>query len=149
MNSFKKMFLVLSIVIPSTLHAGVYTDDLSKCLVDSSTSEDKITLAKWMFTAMTLHPAVASMSTVTSKQRDDANKGMGELMVDLISVRCLEQSKKAIKNEGQSALEASFNVLGQVAGKELLANPNVALGLAGLKANIDSNLLNKRLGITP
>lgn len=40
-------------------HAGLYADDLSRCLVDKTTTEDKNTLVRWVISTTTLHPAVA------------------------------------------------------------------------------------------
>ncbi len=145
MKIMKKLAFASLLMTSVSVNAGVYTDDLSRCLVESSTSDDKIALVKWMYTSMSLHPAVADISAVKEKHRDTANKDMAELMVDLISVRCLDQSKKAIKYEGEVALQASFSVLGQVAGQELFADPNVAEGLNGLEKHIDIDLLNSRI----
>ncbi len=143
--------VVISVLLlgASASQAGIYGDDMARCLVESSTSADKIKLVQWMFTAMSLHPAVQELAAVGEKDRNAANKGMADLMLDLVTVRCLEQAKKAIKYEGQAALQAGFSVFGQVAGQELFANPNVAAGLSGLEEHLDSDTMNKRLGITP
>ena len=134
-------------LLPHSLYAGIYTDDLSTCLVEKSTAEDKLDLVKWMFTAMSLHPAVQSIASVNSKQRDTADKAMADLMVHLLSVACLNQSKKAIKYEGEIAIQYSFKILGEIAVKQLFANPEVAKGLFSLDKYIDSKTLNTRLGI--
>ncbi len=132
----------------STSVAGVYTDDLSRCLVESSTSEDKLTLVKWMFTAMALHPAVKSMAPVTENQRDIANKNVADLLSKLLTETCVVQSRKAIKYEGTFAIQSSFQILGQVAAQELFSNPNVAAGMGGLERHIDSKRIQEVLGIT-
>lgn len=111
----------------------LYSDDLSRCLVESSTSADKLTLVKRMFTAMSLHPAVKSMSNVSDKQIDNSNKEVAALFVKLVTVACKEQTIKAIKYEGQSAIQSSFNLLGQVAAKELFSNSDVVAGMFGIK----------------
>jgi len=127
--------------------AGVYSDDLSRCLVESSTSHDKTLLVKWMFTSMALHPDVASMSNVTEAQRDAVNKAAAEMFVRLMTETCLAQSKKAIQYEGSAAVEQGFNAFGQVAGKELFAHPHVAQALAGLQTHIDTKKLETVLGL--
>jgi len=127
--------------------AGIYTDDLSRCLVESATSEDKITLVRWMFTSMALHPAIKDMANVNDSQRENANKEIAKLLVSLLTVKCLDVSKKAIKYDGTGAIQVSFSLLGQIAGKELFSNPDVAKALSALDEYIDKDILNKRLDI--
>ena len=135
------------LLFSGAVNAGVYTDDLSRCLIESSTPEDKITLVKWMFTAMSLHPAVASLSNVTPQQRDDSNRDVANLFVKLLTQTCKDQANRAMQYEGQLALQSSFNVLGQVAGKELFMNPNVAAGMAGLERHLDKDKINKAFAV--
>lgn len=143
----KNCLLAVLLLMSSVSQADIYTDDLSRCLIESSSSEDKITLVKWMFSAMALHPAVKTIAPVNEAARNSANKEMADIMVDLLSVRCLEQSKKAIKYEGPIALQASFEVFGKVAAQELFSNPNVAQGLSDLNSHVDTDKLNQALGI--
>ncbi len=140
--------LILSLALSKQANAGIYGDDLSRCLLESATQKDKITLVKWMFTAMSLHPAIKTMANVSDEQRQQANKEMGELMVDLISVRCLEKTKKAVQFEGPVAIQASFKLFGQMAGRELFTSPDVAKGIAGIRDFIDTEALNKKLGLS-
>jgi len=145
----KRLLLIFaSLAISGIANAGVYTDDLSRCLVESSTASDKTTLVKWMFTSMALHPEVKSMSNVTPKQRDIANKAVADMFMKLMTETCLVQSKKAIQYEGEFAIQQGFTILGQVAGKELFANPNVAQALSGLGEHIDGEKLASALGIS-
>jgi len=146
-NLFRNIVLLAAIVIPPSVNAGIYTDDLTRCLVESSTPKDKVTLVKWVFIAMALHPVAEGFAAISTEQRDTANKGMAELMVKLISARCIDQSKNAIQYEGAVAIQSSFSVFGQIAGKELFANTKVAEGLGGLDKHIDSDLIYERLGI--
>ena len=146
-NHIKLAIAGLVLLFSSSVNAGVYTNDLSRCLVESSTAADKMDLVKWMFTAMALQPAVKSMSNVTAQQRDKSNKDIADLFVKLLTETCKEPAAKAIKYEGQPALNTSFSILGQVAAKELFANPNVAAGLSGLDKHLDKEKLNKALGI--
>ena len=140
------MLCALTLLAPLA-HAGRYADTLSECLVQLSTDDDKLKLVTWMFTAMSLHPAVAQVAQVSTAARDTANKDMAELLVDLLEQRCFDQAKAAIENEGPLALQTSFAVLGQVAATELFSNPAVAAGLANLDEFLDTDELEKRLGI--
>ena len=130
-----------------SVNAGVYTDDLSRCLVESSTSSDKLTLVKWIFTAISLHPAVKSIATVSAKQIDNSNKEAADIFVKLVTETCKDQTVKAIKYEGEIAIQTSFGVLGQVAMMELLSNPEVAAGMAGLQKYMDAEKIKSALGV--
>lgn len=109
--------------------AGLYTDALTKCLVQSSDSNDHGMLVQWMFAALSLHPMVAPMSAVTPQQREDANKKVEALFSRLLTYDCRAQALDALKYEGTSAVGASFRVLGQVAARDLMSNSHVAKGI--------------------
>ena len=127
------------------LAGGPYTDDLSRCLVKSTTDTDRTLLVRWIFAMATLHPAVKSMATIPENQRTELNRKTAELMERLLTVSCQSDAQQALKFEGNSAIEASFNVLGQVAGRELFSDPQVATGMAGLNEYLDGEKLKKAL----
>jgi hypothetical protein len=64
------MLAALSASAPSV--AGVYTDELAKCLVESTTARDRTTLVRWMFGAATAHPDVASIAKAAPAQMEKA-----------------------------------------------------------------------------
>lgn len=121
--------------------AGPYGDDLSKCLVDSTTAEDRVALVRWMFSAVSVHPAVESMATVAPDELEKSSAAVGALFMRLLTESCLEESKTAIKYEGPATLQLSFNVLGQVAGTEMFSNPEVATATAALEKYVDKDKL--------
>jgi hypothetical protein len=95
--------------------AGLYSDDLARCLIAKSSDADRITLMQWMFSALTAHPAVRSMSNITGAQRDGFTRKAGELFQRLMFVDCHTETVAALKYEGNGALESGFQVLGQAA----------------------------------
>jgi hypothetical protein len=121
--------------------AGVYTDDLSKCLVESTSTDDRTALVKWIFTAASAHPAISSLSTATPADLDSANQVIGALFMKLLTESCKLQTQKALRFEGPATIQLSFTVLGQVAGAELFSDPAVTKGMAGLEKYIDSEKL--------
>jgi hypothetical protein len=126
--------------VPTAL-AGPYADDLAKCLVASTTQEDRLTLVKWMFAAASLHPAVKSFTSVTEKQLDEGNKSTAELFMKLLTDSCKSEAERALQYEGPQTFQTSFQVLGQVAGKELFSSPEVAVAMAGLEKYVDKEKL--------
>ncbi|HEY4213734.1 MAG TPA: hypothetical protein VGM84_19810 [Steroidobacteraceae bacterium] len=131
--------------LPLLANAGPFADDLGKCLVTSTTSEDRTALVQWIFVAAAKHPAVSSMVHVTQEQVDSANKTTAALLMKLLTQSCKSEAQKAIQNEGPQTIQVSFAVLGQVAGRELFASPQVAGATAGLAKYIDGKALQAAL----
>jgi len=121
--------------------AGPYADDLSKCLVSSTTSKDKTDLVRWIFATAALHPDVSSIAAVTGDQRAELTHTVGALYERLLTVDCRRQYRDAVKFEGDQALTASFQVLGGVAMRELLGHQAVTMGMNELDAAVDKEKL--------
>ncbi|EJL6388285.1 hypothetical protein NMR74_004519 [Vibrio parahaemolyticus] len=136
---------LLGLLASSNALAGVYSDELSKCLVSSTTKGDRVELVKWMFSAASAHPAVKTISSITPVQMEEANKNVAQLFMRLTTESCLEQTKNAIAYEGTLAFQSSFQVLGQVAGQEMFASPEVVAGMAGLEKHLDEEKLSSIL----
>lgn len=118
--------------------AGPYGDDLGKCLVNSTTSTDKRALVKWMFATAALHPDFKLITTGSTQQYDALNKAVGTLFDRLLTKTCRQQAQQAVKFEGDSTIESSFQILGQAAARELFAYPSVAAGMADMTKHADS-----------
>lgn len=140
MNKISILLFATSLTIVSSVSsAGVYTDELSKCLVSSTTAQDRVALVKWMFSAAASHPAVKDIVAITPEKIDQENQIIGKLFMRLISESCAKQTKEAIKYEGVMAIQGGFQVLGQVAGQEMFTSPEVANNMAGLQQYIDND----------
>lgn len=133
----KIVVAVLLIARSSPSWAGLYTDDLSRCLVDGTTKADKTTLVQWVVVAIAQHPAVSALNKGTAADIEKANAAVGELFMRLLTDTCLEKSKKAVKYEGAPAIQAAFSVLGQVATADLFTDPSVQKVMAGLATHLD------------
>lgn len=135
--------LVFALILTSPAIAGVYSDAMGKCLVSSTSDADKQALVRWMFADVTLHPAVAKLSAVTTEQRDEINKAMGALVDRLLLVSCRKETEEALRYEGASAMQASFQILGQVASISMMSDPAVRDGFAQLGKYIDEKKLDE------
>lgn len=133
--------LLSALVVPTQSYAGPHSDDLGKCMMESTTVSDRNNLVRWMFAASSLHPAVKSISAVTEVQLDAANRETGGLVMKVLTVSCKDQAEKAIRYEGKSALELAFGALGELAGQELLGSPEVTAGMEGLTKYLDVDKL--------
>ena len=127
------------------VHAGPYSDDLAKCLVESTTVADKNALVRWMFATVALHPAVKSIASVTDAERTQSNRAMARLFENLVTEACRSQTQQVVKYEGAAALQTGFQMLGQVAARELFADPSVTRGLSDLERHFDTRKLEQAL----
>ena len=143
MANLNALFATLSVAtllgFASTMaEAGPYGDDLGKCFVNSTTPTDKRALVKWMFATAALHPDLTLLTAVSTQQYDAFNKALGTLFERLLTKNCRRQAQQAVKFEGESTIESSFQILGQAAARELFAHPSVAAGMADIAKHADS-----------
>lgn len=130
-----------SAAAPSPAHAGPFTDELSKCLVEKTTTQDKSLLVQWIFSMMAMHPDVQGLASVPVAKREDVSRRTGKLFEDLLVVRCKPEAQKAVQYEGQGVFAASFEVLGKIAAGGLFSDPTVAKESAKLGQYVDQKKL--------
>jgi hypothetical protein len=107
--------------------------------VEASSKEDKATLVRWIFVALSQNAAISSLSTATEADIEKSNAAVGALFMRLLTDACVDKAKKAIRYEGAAAMQASFEVLGRVASSELFSDPKVSAVMAGLEKHVDKN----------
>jgi hypothetical protein len=125
------------LLLPGVSRAGPYADDLSKCLVSSTTSADKSLLVKWMFSAIALNEDVAQYVDMPKEARDALNKDTAGLYMRLMTETCGTQLRDAFKYEGEASITTAFQMLGQVASQEMFDNPAVMAGMDDLSKHFD------------
>jgi hypothetical protein len=138
-------FIALFLSISTKASAGPYSDTLGKALVSATTPADRVILVRWLFTSLSLHPGVQDLIQITPKQKTEANQAVAKLIERLLTVSCRKETIEAVKYEGTSAIESSFNLLGQIAGREAFGDPHVTAGLAELKSLLDVEKFKKAL----
>ena len=121
--------------------AGQYVDQLSQCLVDATSEQDRSTVVQWMFVALSVHPDLKSFSNVTPQQKQQLDQKLAVVLQNTIADKCQAQTKAVIQNEGIQAVGESFQVLGQTTGKAILNDPAVNAQLRGTLRYIDLNKL--------
>jgi len=121
--------------------AGIYTDDLSRCLVRSANAADQSDLIAWIYAAISAHPDLARYSKITPEEQAALSAKGGALMVRLLTVDCRKESVAALKYEGPSAFETSFGVLGEIAMRGMMGNPSVGAALEQLTKSMDRSKL--------
>lgn len=138
---FVVVVLASTVLWPAISEAGPYADDLSKCLVESTSQRDRVELVRWMFASMSRHPAVEPIASVSDEQLEAASEEVAELFMSLLTDSCRLEAENALQFEGGSTFEGAFSVLGNVAGREIFTNPEVAEGLALLDKYVDDEEL--------
>lgn len=135
-----RLFLVLSLALFANVSlAGVYSDDMAKCLVASTSKKDKTDLVRWIFANAALHPDVVSISRISADSRDKLNRSTAALMERLLTQTCRKQTQDAMRYEGPIAMQLSFQVLGQVAMKELMSDKAVSAGFEAFSKYLDKS----------
>ena len=61
-------------------NAGQTVNQLSECLVKSTTAADKTTVLQWTFTALAQHPELKAFSNVTPEQKTALDKNLAQTL---------------------------------------------------------------------
>lgn len=133
-------FLGMALAAPPVA-AGIYSDDLAKCMVKSSNQDDQLSLVRWIFAAMTLHPAIQDYANMSPAQRAEVDGKSAALVTRLLTVDCRAETVAAVKYEGPSVLENAFRVLGEVAMRGLVSDPKVTQGFESWGKALDEEKL--------
>lgn len=131
MNSMRSILISVTIIAAVAWSACTqtsYTDQLTDCLVKSTTSQDRITFAKWFYSGIFFHPALQSIATVSEVKIEEAKKNAAELYLTLITQTCRQQMEDALKFDGKESIKTSAKMLGRVAARELFKSPEVTAG---------------------
>lgn len=121
--------------------AGQAVDQLSECLVKSTTAADKTTVLQWTFTALAQHPELKAFSQVSPEQKTALDKQFAQTLQRILTEQCSTQAQAVIKAEGIQAIGDSFQELGSITGEEILKTPEIKQQLNGVLKYIDLNKL--------
>lgn len=112
-------------------------DALTKCLVESSSPEDKRVLVKWVFAVIAQHPDIASMTQIDAAQRVVIDRDAADVFEKLLAEQCASPLRAAVRQSGTDAIGRSFQALGTSAATDMLQNPQVMSSGAGLLKHLD------------
>jgi hypothetical protein len=128
-----------AILLSPSARAGAFTDDLTKCIVKSTSDDDKVALMQWVFMALAAHPSMKKFTNVTPDDQTEIDKRTGALFIRLVTSDCRKEAVAALKYEGSDAFKASFSALGEIAMQGLMANPQVMQSMDQLDPYIDKD----------
>ena len=115
---------------------------LGNCLIDSLTGKERKKLAQWVFFAMAVHPEFNEFAKISDEDRVESEKFIGHLFTRLLADDCPAEARVAIA-ESSLAFQNAFQLVGQVAMQELMANEKVAQSFAGPDKYIDAERLSE------
>lgn len=127
----------LALASPPGAHAGPSADELGRCMLRSTSKEDRALVVRWVFTTAALHPNVESLARVSAAQRQAASKSMAGLVEQLALQTCKAEFAQAVRAEGPGAIENSLQLVGRVAAQELFAEPRVMAGAMEVTRYLD------------
>lgn len=123
--------------------ANPSNDALEACIVRSVNTEESVTVARWLFLAMSHHPSLPQSARPSEIDGMQSNRLMGELINRLVFERCANETSAAIRDLGQSAaLDVVFGTLGEKAMTDLMSDRDVLASVIQLGAYVDVQRLN-------
>ena len=142
-TKFGSSLLVVSALMGATQMASARAtvDNLSNCLVKSTTDADKKVLLQWTFVALSAHPDLQSFSQVTTEQRDGLDKNLAQVLQRILVDQCSAETKAVIQTDGLQAVGDSFQELGQETGEQILKTPEIKDQYKGLVRYLDLSKL--------
>lgn len=112
-------------------------DALTRCLIESTSEDEKRILVKWVFSVIAQHPDIASMTRIDAAQRTTIDRDAAAVFETLLADQCAAPLRAAMKQSGTDAIGRSFQALGTSAATDMLQNPQVVSSGAGLMKHLD------------
>jgi hypothetical protein len=124
-----------------TTQASPAQDQLSQCLIQSTTAADKTSVLQWTFAALSTHPDLKAFAQVSDAQKEQLDQNFAAVLQRIVVEQCSTQAKAVIQEDGVEGIGSSFQELGQITGEEILKNPEIKAQLKGVLRYVDLNKL--------
>lgn len=134
--------ITCSALIPSFVIAGPATDSLAACLADNTTGRERKDMARWVYAAMSTHPELQGLSTVSDESRDELDKTIAAMFTKLLTENCPAEAKLTVKQDGIAGFQTAFGTIGQLAMQELMSNPKVSASTTNFAKYADQEKIN-------
>lgn len=121
--------------------AGPAADRLSSCMQKNTSEQDRKDLARWMYSIISVNPALKGMAVPDAQARIDSEKAVAAFLTRLLAKNCLAEARAAGKSEGNEGLKSAFQLVGQLGGMELMAHPSVNSASKGFTQYMDKKAL--------
>ncbi len=121
----------------SPVFAGPATDTLGTCLITAAGKADPGVLSQWMYVAMGTNPALSGLSSASAEQRQAIDAKAAAFFQKAMLTDCRPQALDALRADGPSAVEKSFQLLGAVAARQLVSDQATLGALQGVAKGFD------------
>jgi hypothetical protein len=122
------------------------SQDLSACIARATTPADNVVVSRWVFIAMARHPRLADLANIPEAERAQANRQVGAVFNRLLLEACPNETRAALRADGENALEGPFGTLGERAMEEITGNAAVSAGFEEGASYIDVQRLGRLIG---
>jgi hypothetical protein len=144
-NLVKPMCFLFCFLMPGISNAGIFTDDLSRCLVIKTTDDEKIRMVRWFIAALGQHTEIRDIVSINTDAIEQVNREMGNTVNVLFFERCSTEANTAIKNEGEQSIVDAFKVIGGVAARTAMQNDAVNEAVESYIPYVDMEKLEEML----
>jgi hypothetical protein len=110
---------------------------LGQCLVLKSTGADRLTVARWLLSAIASAPKVADMVSIGPDQHDAADKSMAQVFTRLLTTDCAAETRVLFKDRTEAGFRVAGEALGRVAMEELFNDPKAKAALGSYTRYLD------------
>lgn len=131
------ILILICLATSSSANSGEHANALSQCLIKNTTEKDKDVMARWVFSTLSQHPSISSMSTLSENTKTTADRDMAQLVETFMYNKCKVQVKNALQKEGPKAIELSIRQYAQVTGEEMLRDPSITNNVTNLAQHLD------------
>jgi hypothetical protein len=122
----------------SIARAGIFEDQLNQCIGASVKGADHTVLVQWLFSISSLNAAIQQQSKVTTQERDAMVKNVEALFSRLLTDNCRKEALVALKyEEVPNVLPPAFQVLTDIAMRDLVTDPQVSKAMNSIKNYMD------------
>ncbi len=137
--------IILSLGLTSALQASAAapstTDIFANCMIDTLNGKERKNLAKWVFFAVAAHPEIKTYANATPQDIEESDKYVGALITRLLTENCPKELQAASKDD-PLALQKGFQLVGQVAMQELMADQSVMKAISNYAHYADQDKIN-------
>ncbi|WP_348944214.1 hypothetical protein ABHF33_12215 [Chitinibacter sp. FCG-7] len=142
----RKFCAVIGFSLCSSLaFAGPFGEDLQRCMINSTTEEEKSELVKMLFFAFSAHPTLADLQVDNPELKMQTEQNVAKILQRLLTMQCAKQARIALANEGMQGFQQGFEALGKAAAFSLNRDPNVHKALGGFMQYVDLTKLQESL----
>lgn len=119
--------------------AGVYGDDLGRCLVSKTPEDEQLNFLAFAAVAMAQHPAVQPYTQTSTAHLEELQGKAAKVLEVAMTETCRTEAVAAIRFEGPIAVSTALQTFGMAAMRNLTLHPAVAEAFNVTSSKIDSS----------